>query len=219
MRWHPETISAPAQVLIKTLVALPELKDWYLAGGTGLALQCGHRISVDLDFFSSQSLFGATERETLKEKLSGLRGFRIRDEKEGTLHVLVHGVDVSFLRYSYPLVRRPLRWKGLNVASMQDIGLMKIGAIIGRGSRKDFRDLREICRKLPLAALLRLAPKKFPAAEDFLFQASKALIYFDDAQAEQEPVLLRKGPWEDVKKYFETEAPRVFKAVLQAPGN
>lgn len=214
MNWHPEVVSPQALELIGALSALPQLKACYLAGGTGLALQCGHRLSADLDFFSSRNPLGSSEREALKEKLSKLRGFKIRDEKEGTLHALARGVEISFLRYSYPLLRRPLRWKGLNIASMPDIGLMKIGAIIGRGSRKDFRDLREICRKIRLADLIRWAPKKFSAAEDFMFQASKALAYFDDAEAEPEPVLLRKEPWEDVKKYFQREAPLVFRDAL-----
>jgi hypothetical protein len=99
----------------------------------------------------------------------------------------------------------------MRIASVTDIGLMKIGAIIGRGSRKDFRDLREVVRRVPLASLLRKASRKFPDAEDFVFQASKALVYFADADPEPDPRLLRPEPWEAIRRFFEREVPRTFR--------
>lgn len=211
MKWHLEALSAKAGAAAKALAGLPGINDFYLAGGTALALQRGHRLSVDLDFFTARNPLGDRERGSLKTALSGLTGFQVRQETDGTLHALVNGVEVSFLRYLYPLVRKTLRWRGLSVASQPDIGLMKIGAIIGRGSQKDFRDLREILRTHPLDPLLRLSRKKFPDAEDFIFQASKALVYFTDADSGPEPRLLKPEPWAAVRGYFEREIPGVFK--------
>lgn len=215
MSWHLEALPPEALAMISRLAALPALRDFYLAGGTALALRRGHRVSVDLDFFSAREALQEGGRQRLKERLSPLQGFRVREEKEGTLHVLLGGMEISFLRYRYPLLRRVGLWKGLRIASLHDIGLMKIGAIIGRGSRKDFRDLREIAREVPIERLLRLAPRKFPDSEDFLFQASKALVYFEDAEAEPEPRLLRREPWEEIKRFFAKEVPRVFRRLMR----
>ncbi len=187
------------------------MERFYLAGGTALALHLGHRISLDLDFFSNEDTLDAAQRRRLRSRLSGLPGFHLREESEGTLHVVIAGVETSFLRYSYPLARKTLAWKGLRIASQADIGLMKVGAIIGRGARKDFRDLREIVRTHPLEDLLKLSAKKFPDSEDFLFQASKALVYFKEAELSPEPKLLREEPWEMVRHFFEHEVPRVFR--------
>ncbi len=211
MGWHPEALPPRARELARSLKRLEWLSRFYLAGGTALALQLGHRISVDLDFFSPEE-FDSRQREEFKAQLSRLPGFKVREEQEGTLHVLLDGVETSFLHYRYPLLRKTAHWQGLRIASMADIGLMKIGAIIGRGARKDFIDLREICRTIPLASLLKLSFKKFPDAEDFLFQASKALVYFEDAQLSPSPKILRKGAWDEVKAYFVREAPQAWRA-------
>lgn len=211
LSWHPEALPLSALRLLKNLGPIRSLRAFYLAGGTGLALQRGHRISVDLDFFSAANPLGDAERTELIESLSPLSGFRVREEKEGTLHAVAEGVELSFLRYRYPLVRKPLSWKGISVAALADIALMKLGAVVGRGARKDFRDLREIVRTHSLESLLKLAPKKFRDHEDFPFQCAKALVYFKDAEGEPEPKLLKPAPWADIKRYFEREVPRVFK--------
>ena len=211
--WHEEVLPPAALRLAAALGELSPLGQFYLAEGTDLALQRGHRVSVDLDFFSAENPLGKAERDALRRALSGAGRFKLREPKEGTLHAVIDGVETSFLRYDYPLVARTSVWKGLRVASPADIGLMKIGAVIGRGSRKDFRDLREIVREVPLRSLLRLASRKFPDAEDFLFQASKALVCFEDAERQPEARLLRPEAWEGVKGYFEREVPRVFRSL------
>ncbi|MBI4057506.1 MAG: nucleotidyl transferase AbiEii/AbiGii toxin family protein [Elusimicrobia bacterium] len=213
MKWHPEVLSPNALVLAQALGAIPILKNFYLAGGTALALQRGHRISLDFDFFSLKKTLDIPERETLKKVLSTLKGFRIREEKEGTLHALAMGIEITFLHYPYPILRRPSKWNGLQIASLPDIGLMKIGAIIGRGSRRDFRDLREICRIHNLESLLKSAESKFASSEDFLFQAAKALVYFDDAQSQPDPKLLKPEPWANIQLFFQNETIRIFKSL------
>ncbi|MBI5208893.1 MAG: nucleotidyl transferase AbiEii/AbiGii toxin family protein [Elusimicrobia bacterium] len=213
MDWHPEALSPEAEKVARSLGRIEALAKFYLAGGTGLALRCGHRISLDLDLFSADFPPGEDGTRPLKDALSHLEGFRVREERDGTLHAVIRGVETSLLRYRYPLLRPASRWEGLAVAQPEDIGLMKIGAVIGRGSRKDFRDLREICRSARLRDLLSLAGEKFPDAEDFLFQASKALVFFEDAQREPEPVLLRPEPWRSVRRFFEAEVPAVFRGL------
>ncbi len=215
MNWHPEVLLPGAAELAAALGKLPGLKRFYLAGGTALALRLGHRKSKDFDFFSADFEKGEAGTLPIKDLLSGLPGFEVRSEGDGTLHTVIAGIETSFLRYRYALLAPTQDWQGLAVASIEDIGLMKIGAIIGRGCRRDFRDLREVCRNIDLERLLSLGRKKFPESEDFLFQAARALVYFDDAEAEPDPPPLKPEPWRAVRRYFEAEAPRVFRRLLE----
>jgi len=83
---------------------------------------------------------------------------------------------------------------------------MKLGAIIGRGSKKDFIDLYAICRRVPLARLLALGRRKFPEARDFPLQALKALCFFDDAQRDPPAVTAAAWRWDEIKVFFTREA-------------
>ncbi len=216
MSWHPEVLLSGAAELAAALGRLPEMKRFYLAGGTALALRLGHRKSKDFDFFSAEFAKGEAGTLPIKDLLSGMPGFQVRSEGDGTLHTVIGGIETSFLRYPYPLLAPTQDWQGLAVASIEDIGLMKIGAIIGRGSRRDFRDLREICREIGLAKLLPMGKMKFPDSEDFLFQAARALAYFDDAETEPDPAPLKPEPWRAVRRYFEIEAPAAFRRLLES---
>ena len=134
-------------------------REFYLAGGTGLALLEGHRRSVDLDFFSRLNRLDADGRRELFSALQGVPEWRVTEVKQGTVHGTVGRVKVSFFWYPQKLLKPVLREGPLRIASREDIGLMKIGAIIGRGSRKDFADLYEICRRVPLSRLLSRSPE------------------------------------------------------------
>lgn len=195
-------------ILRKVLARVVEAgipKEFYLAGGTGLALLLNHRRSVDLDFFSRTDRLGFTERRALLAQLRQLPRWTLLEAKDGTLLGRVGRVRVSFFYYPEPLVRPVVRQGPVRIASIEDIGLMKLGAVVGRGSRKDFVDLYAICRHRPLADLLALAPKKFKDAGDFTLQALKALSYFEDA--ERDPPVVTPVPvaWEPVKAYFTRE--------------
>ncbi|MBI3323474.1 MAG: hypothetical protein HYZ95_03310, partial [Candidatus Omnitrophica bacterium] len=122
-------------------------------------------------------------------------------------------VKVSFFWYDVPLARPLIRRGGLRIASPTDIGLMKIGAIIGGGSRKDFVDLYAICRRIPLRRLLSRGPRKFRDSRDFTLQALKALSFFEDAEREP-PLLGVPWAWSRVKAFFESEVRSLAKAEL-----
>lgn len=194
------------RTLLGKLTAAGVTEGFYLAGGTGLALLLAHRRSVDLDFFSRANRLDAAGRRALLARLRRLPGWTLLEAKDGTLHGLVGRVRLSLFWYDQPLVKPLIRRGAIRIASMQDIGLMKVGAIIGRGSRKDFVDLYAICRRVPLARLLALGPRKFTDARDFTLQALKALSFFEDA--EQEPLITTHPPvaWDRIKAYFTQEA-------------
>lgn len=188
-------------------------REFYLAGGTGLALLINHRRSVDLDFFSRRNRLEFDGRRRLLGQLKQVPGWSQVEAKDGTLHGRVGRVKVSFFWYDVPLVRPLLRRGAIRIASPTDIGLMKIGAIIGRGSRKDFVDLYAVCRRIPLKRLLSKGGRKFKDSRDFTLQALKALVFFEDA--EREPSLTgAPWAWPRVRGFFESEARALARSEL-----
>jgi hypothetical protein len=204
MNWHPEALTPTVERALQALAGKEFLQNFYLGGGTGLALQLGHRVSADLDFFSLTRRLTAVDRHAIVGWLTSQPESSLIHEEEGTLHFRLRGARVSFLHYPYRLLRPPRRWRGILIAHPLDIGLMKLGALIGRGSRKDFLDLYALAHhRYPLPHLLRLAPRKFPHAKELPAHVLKALVYFEDAERERMPRLLTPMAWPEVRSYFE----------------
>jgi len=177
---------------------------FYLAGGTALALQLGHRRSFDLDYFSPSEDIPAI-RQVLAQALQPLEP-TLADSSWGNLVFLASGVRVGFYGYGYPLVGPLVDADGIRLAGVADIGLMKLDALLGRAGRKDFYDLYAICQRLPLTCLLELAPLKYPFIRDFETQVAKRLAFFDIADQEAQPTLLQEVAWDTVKTYFRKQA-------------
>ena len=97
MEAHPEVLPGATKRLLPALVKTPFISRFYLAGGTGLALQLGHRISGDLDFFSQEEF----SEPLLIQKLSEFGEFRLEKKAEQTVLATVGGVKLSFLGYPY----------------------------------------------------------------------------------------------------------------------
>ena len=133
VRWHADVLAPEARQAITALSDLPSMGEFYLAGGTALALQFGHRPSVDLDFFTPADRLSAGKRPAFLAQLTSQGKFLTREQSDGTVHGRCRETDVSFLSYPYPLLDETLFWEGLRIAGPRDIGLMKINAIIGRG--------------------------------------------------------------------------------------
>ena len=177
---------------------------FYLAGGTALALQLGHRQSFDLDFFSPSEDIPAI-REPLAQALKAFEPV-LADAAWGNLVFLAHGVRVGFYGYGCPMVGTMVEAEGARLAGIEDIGLMKLDALLGRASRKDFHDLFAICQRLSLRQMLDSAPQKYPHTRDFEAQVVRRLAYFERAEQEEPVPLLQAVPWEMVKQYFRDQA-------------
>jgi predicted nucleotidyltransferase component of viral defense system len=177
------------------------LNDFYLAGGTALALQIGHRLSTDLDWFSYKRTLLASEREEIVRTLSTGGQFQIISEQDGMLYSKLIGTDVSFIFQQHPLLRETVHYKGVQLASPIDIGLMKLAAINSRGARRDFVDLYCLRPIISLEELLTLAPQKYANRPDFLSIAVRALTYFEDAEQQPMPQMYDEISWEKVKAY------------------
>ena len=180
---------------------------FYLAGGTALALQLGHRQSVDLDYFSQTEDIPSL-LEPLKHSLEFFSPV-LADSAWGNLVFLAGGVRTGFYGYGYNLLRPTVEAEGTRLASVTDIALMKLDALLGRAGRKDFHDLYTICQRQPLRDLLDLASQKYPGVRDFEAQVVKRLVYFKRAEQDEPPPLLEPVDWETVKAFFRRQAAEI----------
>lgn len=204
-RWGALT---PDTRLALDLVAdLPFISRFYLAGGTGLALHLGHRYSIDLDFFSKDAnSVGPDERASMREALED-PALVIEHDKDATFVASWRGVGISFFRLQfYPLVQPPMLLGSVPVATVQEIGAMKLAAIIGRGTRKDLVDLYFILRYEELESLFAVAARKYSRVRSFAVSATRALAYFEDAETLPMPRMIDSTPWETMKTDLEKQA-------------
>jgi predicted nucleotidyltransferase component of viral defense system len=198
MSLHWEAAPEGIQNVLRSISTTLSGTDFYLAGGTALALLEGHRLSMDLDLFSPS--FDDTEavQTTIKETHPEAVVTSISPR---TLYLQVQGTVVSFFGYSYPLVASLLRPDPtlLPLASREDIVAMKLAAIASRGSRKDFVDLWLFtARYWPLSECLELYRKKYSARD--IGHVVRSLTYFDDADEEPPLRLLIDVDWEEIKR-------------------
>jgi hypothetical protein len=182
------------------------LAGWVLAGGTGLALQIGHRRSDDFDFFRSD----AAELADLERRLAALGTFELLRRSERDLTALVLGVKLSFFVVAEPFLRPGRPYRSFRLADPTDIALMKLVAVSGRGSRKDFVDLYFILKGgAPLSEYFALLPRKYGAGRVNAYHVLKSLTYFEDAEAEPDLAVLEPFRWDECKRFFVREAHRL----------
>lgn len=209
---HWETISPAMHRVLQGFGQTAISREFYLAGGTALALQLGHRLSVDLDFFSaSQDIPSITE--PLRAALKPFSP-QLADSAWGNLVFLAEDIRVGFYGYGYELVASLTEVEGIKLASVTDIALMKLDALLARASRKDFHDLYEICQNTSLRTLLDLAPRKYPSMRDFEAQVVRHMVYFERAERETPIKLLKPADWGTVKAWFRQQAIELEKSWL-----
>lgn len=179
-----------------------ELKNkFYLAGGTALALQIGHRDSVDFDFFSEENIDTGELFEKLEDIFVGYKIQKVQEEKNTLTIVIGKNVKVSFFAYKYMLLNDFVKESYLRLASVEDIACMKLSAIVSRSTEKDYIDLYFILQNKSLAELMKLLSKKFSALDKNL--VIKSLVYFDDI--EEEAIMFKNDKnvlLDDVKKFL-----------------
>jgi predicted nucleotidyltransferase component of viral defense system len=172
------------------------LENFFLAGGTALALQIGHRISLDLDLFTQASF---TENEMLSN-LEERYQFQMDFQAKNTLKGSIREVKVDLIAHNYPLVKPLIEPDGIRMAAVEDIAAMKLNAIIGNGTRlKDFIDIAYLSSSLTVSQMIDAYEKKYATRNPAM--VIKALDYHKDINL-NEPVemLAGKYKWEDTKK-------------------
>jgi len=187
----------------------PFAHRFYLAGGTALALRLGHRISVDLDFFSHEDELLDASRAEIIAALRKYFAFDTLKDTIGNLHLRIRGSVVGFMGYGYHLLAPTAELEGISLAGPLDIGLMKLDALVGRGARKDFYDLYFLSRHVPLDELLERGQDKYPHVRDFGMMALTALANFEIADQQAPVETLSPLLWEKVKAFFVGEIRRI----------
>ena len=195
-----QTIEPVTLELLIDLLAIPEFKNLRLAGGTSLALQIGHRKSIDLDLFGTFE----TEPDEILGILNSIGSLTIIRN----IHVfMINGIKVDIINYSYPWLHQANKADDLRLASIEDIAAMKLAAIAGRGTRKDFIDIHFLLRQFSLQEMLDLYTAKY--ADGSVFMILKSLIYFDDAENDPEPFMFETIDWNLIKSELRDEVTKL----------
>lgn len=190
---HPETLA-----LLRRLQSLEELSQLRLVGGTALALQLGHRKSIDLDLFGNVDI----PFEELNLIISEFADVQQVSCSKRMCFLIVNGVKVDIVNYPYQWIDEPIIENGLVLAGVQDIAAMKLSAITNRGTKKDFIDYFFLLKKFSLLELIDFYKQKYPNPS--IFSSLKSLVYFADAEQDPMPVMLKYAEWDDVKKTMTT---------------
>jgi len=178
---------------------MDEFSELRLAGGTALALQIGHRKSIDLDFFGEIEF----EQLAINELFRDFHSVEVLQKTKNINIYELNEVKVDFVNYSYPWLQKQLTIDGIVLAHKEDIAAMKIAAITGRGSKKDFIDLFFLLKIYSLQQILDFYTKKYFDASIFL--ALKSISYFDDADQEESPEMIAPINWETIKLKIKEE--------------
>ena len=186
--------------LIQQLQALPELKEFYLVGGTALALQLNHRNSIDIDLFSMNEFQNDTIIDYIKSRQFD---FDVKFNFKNTIIGFINTIKVDFITHAYPLVLPPITEEGITFLSLQDIAAMKLNAISNSGKRlKDFIDVYFLLEHFSLNEMIEFYTIKYPRFNPLI--ALKAINYFEDIDPAIDPPQLRKKlPLAKIKKRIE----------------
>lgn len=190
------TVEPHTLELLKTLMKEALFAPLRLVGGTALALQYGHRMSVDLD------LFGPIQLDSFEvcRVLNQIGKLTVIKETSNIKIYTLDGIKVDFVNYTYPWIDGSIEEEGIRLASDKDIAAMKINAIEGRGSKKDFIDIYYLLKHYTLQEIIDFYCCKYP--ENSVFRAILSLSYFDDADSQMMPKMFMDSDWGCIKKYL-----------------
>lgn len=196
---HLNTIDSVVQETLQSLFSKTYLSGFALAGGTSLALQLGHRKSIDIDLFAYENI---EMQEIALQLENDYVKFELVKVTRSFIFCFINGIKADFVKHSNNAVIKPFIVEdGIKMFSAEDIGAMKLGAISGRGVKKDFYDIYMLLQQFSLEQLLNWHDEKFKS--DSSWMALRSLQYFVDAEESQQPELVIDLPsWEKIKKFI-----------------
>jgi hypothetical protein len=200
-----DTVQDTLLELLTRLEALPALQQVRLVGGTALALQIGHRSSIDLDL--SGALDETTDHFALMQQLETLGNLVQLNRSESILTCAINGLKVDIVNYPYPWLDSPKIVDGHRLAQLKDIAAMKLAAITARGSRKDFIDIFFLMEHFSLEQMLTFFEQKYKGGSRYL--VLKSLTWFDDAKTDPMPVMHKHFDWENLQTLLREEVTRI----------
>lgn len=193
---HQESVSSELLEKLRALSSLDTLRRAALGGGTSLALVFGHRKSIDIDFFLTDSFDSILLQESLASRF---HDFSLANRTPGSLSAILGSVKIDILLHSYPLLQEYSTFDSVPFLSLPDMAAMKVNAVTNRGSKKDFSDLLLLDENgIPLRKALDFFCAKYGSTGRFL--AIRSLNWFEDAEGEPDPYYLNGWTWPFVRE-------------------
>jgi len=197
-----KTVEPKTLELLKQLMTIPEFNELNLVGGTSLALQIGHRTSIDLNLFGKIDI----DEFNLTEVLSQFDSVSKIQNTKNIKSYLINNIKVDIVNFPYQFIESTLVSDNIRLANKKDIAAMKLAAVTGRGTKKDFIDIYHLLSEFTLKEMLQFYSNMYPDGSEFL--VLKSLTYFEDAKEEVMPKLLKALKWDEVKAKITTETDR-----------
>jgi Nucleotidyl transferase AbiEii toxin, Type IV TA system len=192
---HTQTVNGDTLALLKSLMATPALQQFDLVGGTNLSLRLGHRLSIDLDLFTTQPF----DVEGLARKIiAQYPNTIIASQSEAMLFLYINDVKIDMVVLPYPYIEPIDVMEGIRLVSIPDIVAMKLSAIARRGVKKDFWDIAELLDMYSLSEMIDFYKLKYQSND--IFHLVRAIAYFEDAEKQKDPDPLKKITWKQVKE-------------------
>ena len=190
-----QTVLPDTLELLKSLMNQPLLNEMRLVGGTSLALQYGHRRSVDLDFF------GTTTEDV--EELADMMNHCAEKVKRGPCSKKIktfylNEVKVDVVNYDYKWIDEPVTEQGFRLASPKEIAALKVNAVMGRGTKKDFVDVYFLLQHFSFDDIIRFYLQKYPEGSEY--RALLSMTYFADADSQPMPFMFQPIEWNTIKQ-------------------
>jgi predicted nucleotidyltransferase component of viral defense system len=195
-----QTVVPDLLELLKKLMQEKCFSNYFLVGGTALSLQIGHRNSIDIDLFGNQSI----DFDMYIDILKGFGSTEVTKSSKNILITQVNKIKVDFVNYTYPLLDKSIEIEGIRMLSKKDIAAMKLNAIAGRGSKKDFIDLFFLLEDFSLREIMDFYNQKYSDGSEFMVY--KSLNYFLEADLQPQPKMFSEFDWETCKHKIIQEA-------------
>jgi predicted nucleotidyltransferase component of viral defense system len=206
MSLYLQILSSKQQRILEKLSFTKDLK-LYLAGGTALALQIGHRTSIDFDFYTKEHFKKGELVKLFKDNLEKEYSLKVLRDFDDTFEIQIDNLHLSCFYYPYSLIDKLVEIDNIQIASVKDIAAMKIVAISQRGKRRDFIDIYYLIKKMGLAKILSLTQKKYPEFD--YYNGLRGLLYFVDADKDKEAARIKifdnDFSWKKVKEFIKRQ--------------
>ena len=195
---HIEALPEGLFPVLRTLMELPVLREHALVGGTALALRFGHRVSVDIELFTTDEMHTPSVIDELIVSFGDRFSYRRDQQAKWAIFGYIDGIKIDIVKFPHPRIGKIEEVNGIRSYADMDIAPMKIEAILHRGKKKDFFDMALLIENHGLERILQWHQRKYPN-QGIPISIPRALTYFVDAEESEDPVSLISQTWEGVK--------------------